>query len=112
MPTAKDLAVAARNGDVDTMHRLLGVGVPVNEVVEFGGTALSQAAAANQVGSAAFLLDNGADINAVTAGGAPVIELAAEKGYEAVTQLLVDRGADLTRRDRVRVSASSPLRCG
>jgi ankyrin repeat protein len=63
----KELAVAARNGDVRELARLLARGIDVNALVEFGGTALIQAAAAGQAEAAIALLDAKADIEAVTA---------------------------------------------
>lgn len=101
-PTAKDLAVAARDGLLDEMARLLAIGVAINDVVEFGGTALTQAAAADQRAAVQFLLEKGADINVVTAGNVSVVGIAAEKGFEAVTRLLCESGADLKIPDRVR----------
>lgn len=100
MPTAKDLAIAARDGKIDEMTALLGAGINVNDEVEFGGTPLTQAALANQVPSVAFLLENGASIDATTTGGMSVVALSAEKGFVEVTKMLVEKGADLSIRDR------------
>jgi hypothetical protein len=71
----KEVAIAARNGDLAELARLLSRGIDVNAVVEFGGTALVQAAAAGQKDAVAALLDAKANIEACTAVRAALLPL-------------------------------------
>jgi Ankyrin repeats (3 copies)/Ankyrin repeat len=101
LPTADALAMAARDGLINEMQRLLDLGIPINDIVPGGGTSLTQAAAAGQIDAVSFLLERGADVNAVTAGGVSVVAVAAEKGFEKLTRKLVESGADVSLVDRV-----------
>lgn len=65
-PTAKELALAARDGKLDEMLHLLALGIAPNDEVEYGGTALHQAAAWGQLKAMELLMERGADINALT----------------------------------------------
>jgi ankyrin repeat protein len=65
--TGKDLAVAAREGKLEAVDMYLKLGISPNEVVEFGGTALTHAAVNGHAAIVQLLLDSGALVNAVTA---------------------------------------------
>ena len=102
MRACDELALAARDGDLPAMRRFLAAGAGVNDTVDVGGTALTQAAAADQLPALLFLLDEAhADVDAVTAGGHSVVAIAAEKGHERIVRALLAHGAKISLADRV-----------
>jgi ankyrin repeat protein len=102
-PTAKDLAVASRDGNLEVVKALIAKGISCNEICEFGGTAMHQAATSGQNEVVTFLIDSQqADVEKVTAGGATALHLATEKNHEAVVSTLCAKGAKLEAVDRVR----------
>jgi ankyrin repeat protein len=71
-PTAKNLALAARDGKLDEMTELLKAGISPNEEVEYGGTSLHQAAAWGQGPAIELLLAHGAELESMTTVSATV----------------------------------------
>ncbi|MEX0347380.1 MAG: ankyrin repeat domain-containing protein [Rhizobiaceae bacterium] len=89
---AGEVATAARNGDIETLTRLLDEGAPVDEA----GAAhpLHYACLKGQVGAASLLLERGADPNADSILGTPLMIAAKRKSSETV-ELLLLHGADI-----------------
>ena len=57
---------AAKSGDLDTIIRLIGGGIPVNATDHHGMTALHHAARAGQIRVVEALVNRGANVNAVS----------------------------------------------
>jgi ankyrin repeat protein len=123
---------AARDGDVETIRRLIERGHDVNykgrEVVRYGllfpfrdvetvdipsrsWTPLIAAAAANRPESIRELIRLGADIKRMGVDGPPII-VAAERGALEATRALIDGGADPSTRDRRGTPLTLSLRGG
>ena len=81
----------ARKNDAAELRRLGAATLSVRD--EFGGSALSYAAAAGSVAAATALLDLGADIHAVDQAGTTVLMIAAERPEVAMIELLLQHGA-------------------
>jgi TolB-like protein len=82
-------------GDVSAVKALLDAGKNPNETKSgySGLTALHQAAANSQVGTAKLLIERGANVNAKAALGTP-LHYAALTGQAEMVKLLLDSGAD------------------
>jgi len=91
-----EMHLAARNGDLPEMKRLLAEGVvsDVNDSGLNGSTPLHVAAAANHVHVMEWLIDSGADIDAQNLGRLwTPLHYAAMSGWLEPTKLLLERGA-------------------
>ncbi|XP_027067116.1 protein VAPYRIN-like [Coffea arabica] len=99
------LCVAARKGEVRTIHRLLENGAIINGRDQHGWTALHRAAFKGRVDAVRTLLDNGIDINARDEDGYLALHCAVESGHVDVIELLVKKGADIEARTNKGVTA-------
>src|SRR5262245_15048351 len=99
-PTPEDFLLAARQGEVDQIHRLLNRGLPIAVTDRDGRTALHLAARWGREGVATVLLDRGAPVEATDQEGRTPLHLAAKENQETVTTLLLDRGAQPGATDR------------
>src|SRR5947208_918863 len=88
------LALAAWNGNVETLRVLLGRGADVRLPGANGWTALHVAAGWGKTEAARVLLDAGADANASAPCGFTPLGMAIEAGHTPVVRLLLERGAD------------------
>jgi ankyrin repeat protein len=92
------LHIAADEGDLDEVRRLVSEGYPVTEFDELSMTPLHYAAKGNHLEMARFLIEAGADVNAreeAKIGETPLGEVAANCSYE-MAELLIKAGADPT----------------
>jgi ankyrin repeat protein len=90
------LRLAAAEGDIAKVERLLNEGVSPNEFDEVGLTALHYAAQGEHHATVALLLARGADVNAhdqSTIGNTPICQIAATCSLQMAT-LLVNAGAN------------------
>jgi len=83
-----DALLAASNGDVPTVLKLLAAGLDINTTYTFGWTMLMSAAGANQVWTVEVLLTLGALPNAITNTGKRAWDLAQLSGHEDVLKIL------------------------
>ena len=89
------VAVAAQNGDRETVRALLKKGLDVNEAQGDGSTALHWAAIKGDAAMAQMLIYAGANVRATTRIGAYTpLYLAAKGGYSDIVAALVAAGAD------------------
>src|SRR5262245_829858 len=94
-PSPDDLLLAAKQGKVEQVQRLLDRGVPNTVADRTGETALHLAARWGREDVAAVLLDRGAPLEAATIEGRTPLHLAAKENQEPLIRLLLDRGATL-----------------
>ncbi|GAB2182375.1 ankyrin repeat domain-containing protein [Denitratisoma sp. agr-D3] len=90
------LMLAAFNGDVEAVEKLVKAGAWVNHD---GWTPLHYAAFQGHATVVAYLLDHGAEINALAANQQTALMLAARHGHGQVVALLKQKGADLGLKD-------------
>ncbi|XP_038725073.1 protein VAPYRIN-like [Tripterygium wilfordii] len=92
------LCVAARKGEVRTIHKLLESGAAINGRDQHGWTALHRAAFKGRVDAVRALLEKGIDVDAKDDDGYTALHCAVESGHAEVIQLLVKKGADVEAR--------------
>jgi ankyrin repeat protein len=107
------LVYAARVGSIDTVRTLLDAGADVNQVTNYGWSALLAATQNRNYQLARFLIDNGADVNLANDGGWTPLYLATDNrniedgdyptrqpdmGDLEYIQLLLDSGAEVNAR--------------
>lgn len=85
---------AARQGNVDTLKRLLANGADVNARDAHGQTALMLAARVGHVSAVALLVERGADLNHTAKFHLSALILAVVNNHPGIVQALVDAGAD------------------
>ena len=105
-PSPDHLLLAAKQGKVEQVQRLLDRGVPVTVVDRAGETSLHLAARWGREDVAAILLDRGAPLEAANTEGRTPLHIAAKENQESLIILLLDRGATLEAMDH---SGSTPL---
>lgn len=93
----RDLCLAARNGNLDSIRKSLEEGADVNTIDPEGSTPLGRAATSGQRNVVEFLLASGAHIET---GPQSPLSLAAEHGHKDIVRLLLDWGADIESLDR------------
>lgn len=94
-PAADEWFIGTREGNVETLSRLLGAGVDVNSRDRYGLTAINLAATAGKIEAVKFLLESGADPNIPDSfyGMSTPISQAASHGHIEIVSLLLDKGA-------------------
>ncbi|XP_038695389.1 protein VAPYRIN-like [Tripterygium wilfordii] len=97
--------VAARKGEVRTIHKLLESGAAINGRDQHGWTALHRAAFKGHVDAVRALLEKGIDVDAKDEDGYTALHCAVESGHADVIQLLVKKGADVEARTNKRATA-------
>ena len=98
MPDPERLHLAAQDGDLDAVSRLLAEGEDINAFDDLGKTPLHYAADREHVEVARYLIEHGANVNAhhePTLGNTPLGDVAATCSY-VMAKLLVDAGSDPT----------------
>ncbi|KAJ8771734.1 hypothetical protein K2173_026911 [Erythroxylum novogranatense] len=92
------LCVAARKGEVRTIHRLIENGAAINGRDQHGWSALHRAAFKGKTDAIRALIDKGIDIDAKDEEGYTPLHCAVESGHADVIELLVKKGADVEAR--------------
>ena len=94
--------IAARNGQVYHVERLLTLGADIEEIStnpqDKKATPLLTASASNDVEVLEFFLSRGANVDATNADGMNVLHVAAINGRSGNAELLVSRGLDIEAR--------------
>ncbi|KAG5028600.1 hypothetical protein AAZX31_05G078300 [Glycine max] len=99
------LCVAARKGEVRSIHKLLENGAGINGRDQNGWTSLHRASFKGRIDTVKLLVEKGAEVDAKDEEGYTALHCAAESGHADVTEFLVKRGADVEARTRKGVSA-------
>ena len=92
----KQLFEAAKNGDLQDVTKLVGLGVDVNAVDKYGDTTLHLATENGHAAIVEYLVTRGADVNTINEDGDTALHWAAYCGHAAIVELLVSNGADMT----------------
>ncbi|XP_071572585.1 uncharacterized protein [Temnothorax nylanderi] len=87
----KDINIAASNGDIQAVQRLLKDGADANDKDIDGRTPLHYAVNSGQASVVNFLLENGADVTQVTNKGNTPLHTATSKGYKEIVEVLLQR---------------------
>lgn len=85
---------AARQGNVDTLERLLAKGTDINARDAHGQTALMLAARIGHGPAVALLVERGADLNHTAKFHLSALMLAAVNNHAVIVRTLVNAGAD------------------
>ena len=88
------LMLAAREGNVEAVKRLLKNGADVNIANKNGGTPIMYATLGGNLNIVKILIELGADPNAAAKNGWSALMISAAKGYSAITKQLLDNAAD------------------
>lgn len=95
VPPPIQYVLAARNGDISKVKRLLNQGVNVNTRHDPNRTALSWAAGSGHNNIVKHLINKGATINSRDTNGMTPLMRAAVSGREAVVRTLLNAGANI-----------------
>ncbi len=93
------LGIAASEGYLDIVKRLLEAGANVNSRYQNGKTALMSASFSGHLKIAGVLLDAGADVNASDTYGHTPLSNAAFQGQSEIVRLLIKHGARIDDKD-------------
>jgi tetratricopeptide (TPR) repeat protein len=95
-PDPEQLIAAAEGGNLDLIRQQVELGVDIDAVDFPTGTALSAAAAENQVEAAKLLIELGADLEKTDDSPMPMTALfkAVSNGHEEMARLLLEHKAD------------------
>eukprot|EP00929_Paragymnodinium_shiwhaense_P072915 TRINITY_DN37017_c0_g1_i2.p1 TRINITY_DN37017_c0_g1~~TRINITY_DN37017_c0_g1_i2.p1 ORF type:complete len:665 (-),score=135.62 TRINITY_DN37017_c0_g1_i2:231-2192(-) len=94
------LKVAARNGDVKELRKLLEEGGNVNARDDKGNNALHMAVAGGHLSAVELLAGSGIELRRKDEGGRPVLSSAAERGDVAMVRFLEEAGAGIKGKDK------------
>ena len=97
---AADLHVAAKQGNVKKVKKLLSQGVDINSLSASGHTPLHLSAGWDKRSVTKFLVINGAKINARNSSGRTPLHLSAGRGHLKMVKFLLSRGANPEIQDR------------
>jgi len=96
----KKLHVAARQGDLEALQAHIQKGTNLNQLDNYGYSALKCAMESSRPDVVKLLLDGGADANVKDGRGEPALTTAARRGQLEVVQMLLAKGADVNARDK------------
>ncbi len=91
-PQPIGLHLAARNGDLKEITKLLKAGVPVNSEDHLSSTALHVATMFGKTQAAILLMQNGANIHDLSYNGLSTFQLAVDNGHYRTAAALVTHG--------------------
>eukprot|EP00756_Hemistasia_phaeocysticola_P057848 Hpha_TRINITY_DN34457_c0_g1::TRINITY_DN34457_c0_g1_i1::g.96049::m.96049 len=89
------LHIAAEEGQLEVVRRLVKLGATVDLADNEGRTALHAAARNNRMAVAAYLISNGAEVDRADGNGRTALHLAAMQGLRAQCTYLIAKGADI-----------------
>lgn len=93
------LMVAAKQGELALVQRMVKLGADINEVTLTGGTPFMFAVLGNHIGIATWLQKQGADVNAKGSNGWSAATIAGAKGQADMLRWLIKAGADINAPD-------------
>jgi ankyrin repeat protein len=96
---------ASKNGDTITVAKLLGEGVDVNAMNNFGSTALHRASEEGHTKTVEMLLEKGANVNEKDNGDKTALHWASQNGHTEIVAKLLDAGADVNAKTRLGTTA-------
>ncbi|XP_059669849.1 protein VAPYRIN-like [Cornus florida] len=99
------LCVAARKGELRTIHRLLENGAAINGRDQHGWTALHRASFKGRIDTVRTLIEKGVDLDARDEDGYTALHCAVESGHVDVIEFLVKKGTDIEARTNKGVTA-------
>ena len=82
-------------GDTSVIERMLERGANINDVDNYGNSALMIASGNNNAYIVEILLNNGANLDITNTSGKTALMLAIESGSHKIAKMLLDRGADV-----------------
>jgi ankyrin repeat protein len=88
------LMLAAKEGEMPNVERLLKLGADVNKANNNGGTPIMYAALGGDIEILRLFVHRGADLNAVARNGWTALMIAAAKGFADITRELLDNEAN------------------
>jgi len=103
------LYIAAAQGHIGLVRRLIGAGAAINAREENGETALHAAARGGHDAVIIFLCKRGALVDAARRDGATPLAVAAQNRRPAAARLLLDYGADAEMRAAEDLAVYTPL---
>ena len=103
-----ELLLAAEDGNVSEVRRLVAEGADVNMQGEGGWSPLHLAAGNGHVEVVATLVELGADVNVQTTDGWRPLHLAAQDGHVEVVTTLMQHGADV---HAITINGDTALHC-
>ena len=101
----ENLRLAAEEGNVLRIERLLNRGADIEGRDDYGESALMYAAAADKVTVLEALIDRGAEVDGRNVHGAAALMLASSAGALGSIEILLNRGADINARNKVGMTA-------
>lgn len=93
------LLVAASDGLLDVLKKLITNGANIHHCDEFNGTALSMAVMNGHIGCVRYLVEHGADLSEVDLQDMTFLHIAAMNGHLECVRYLVEQGMDLLATD-------------
>lgn len=96
---SRSLHIAAANGDLDSVKRIIEKGADINAKDESGRTPLHAASNYGQIDIVKFLLEKNVDVNCVDKWGRTPLHLAVDFGSQFVPELLISKGANVNAKD-------------
>jgi ankyrin repeat protein len=99
------LTLAAKEGDVATVEKLIKKGADVNDVDRYGKTSLMYAAEDGHTETVAYLLDKGAEVDHADSNGDTALIYAAENGHKESVAYLLEKGVAIDQADHIGATA-------
>jgi ankyrin repeat protein len=103
------LFIAAAQGHIGLMQRLIAAGANTNAPETNGDTPLHAAARGGHSSAIILLCKRGAEVDAARRDGATPLAIAAQNGQSAAVRLLLDYGADAEMRAAQDLAVYTPL---
>lgn len=97
----KDLIIAIKAGNLNTVEALINKGANVNVKNKHGESALALAILKGHPNIAQLLIEKGADTLFINSNNVPILTYAAYKGYLSIAQLAIDKGANVNTQDNL-----------
>ncbi|PIG84613.1 hypothetical protein AARAC_010916 [Aspergillus arachidicola] len=96
IPTMQALHLAAFNGHIQVLHRLLATDKGnMNSTDSTGSTAVMWASLNGHQDAVQMILSHGANVNTIGGEYGDALQAASAKGYDKIVQMLIEYGADV-----------------